>query len=83
MPLFNLGDFQPDSDSYADLTRQTIESMMTARVDEQITALLQDVFGKTLEEQKVVLSRTERERLLHKVTKTILTDMLVGLDPPK
>ena len=81
--MFNLGDYQPDSDSYIDLTKRILQAMTDAKVDERIMAAIQDVFGNALEEQKAVLSRTERERLLHKTTKAILTDMLVGLDPPK
>ncbi len=81
--MFNLGGFQPDSDSHAELTRQIIQGMKAAKVDEQIMTILRDAFGKTLEEQNVVLSRPERERLMYKVISVLLTDLLVGIDRPR
>ena len=57
--------------------------MQQAKVDNQILEIMQRVFEKELDQQKVVLSRPERVRLFRQVTKAVLTDLLAKLDGEK
>ena len=69
--------------SYVDLLKRITQRVQQAKVDNQILEILQRVFEKELDQQKVVLSRPERVRLFHQVTKAVLTDLLAKLDGEK
>jgi hypothetical protein len=73
----------PDFGSYIDLKKRLIQRMKAAKVDDQIFEAVQKLFENTLNSEKIVLSRPERERLLRQIVKSVLTDMLTKLDGDK
>jgi len=72
-----------DYGSYMDLRKRVIQRMHTARVDDQIFETVQGMFEKTMNLERLVLSRPERDRLLKEVMKSLLTDMLTKLEGAK
>jgi hypothetical protein len=81
--MFDPRGFQPDSGSYIDLTRRITQGMKAAGVEAQIKATLRETLEGTLKAQQVILSRPERARLLNKISKGILADLLSSLDQPR
>lgn len=72
----------PDFGSYMDLRKRLVTRMQATAAD-QIFEALQKLFEKTLAAENIVLSRPERDRLLHQIMKSILTDMLAKLEGAK
>jgi hypothetical protein len=48
-----------------------------------IFVAIQNLFEKALNEENIVLSRLEKNRMLREVLKSVLTDMLKKLDNDK
>jgi len=72
-----------DYGPYMDLRKRVLQSMHIARVDDQIFETVHGMFEKTMNMERLVLSRPERDRLLKEVMKSLLTDMLAKLEGAK
>ena len=70
----------PDS---FDPKKRVIQSMQSAKVNDQIFETAQKLFEKALASENIVLSRPEKDRLLSEILKSVLTDMLKKLDNNK
>jgi len=57
--------------------------MQSAKVDDQIFDTCAKAFENALNSENVVLSRSEKHRLLHQIMKTVLTEMLTKLEGAK
>ena len=68
------------SRSYEEFLARLRKSLRDQNISEDILALLKNGFEKTLHEQNVVLSRKERVRAFHTVSKEILTQLLKKFD---
>jgi hypothetical protein len=81
--MFNPPNSYPNSGSYVDLLKRITQRVQQKKVDDQMLAIMQQVFENELDKENIVLSRPERVRLFRQVTKAILTDMLGKLDDIK
>jgi hypothetical protein len=76
--------FEPQQDpnlySYVNLQKRVLKNMQAARVTDQIFSAMQKAFEDALKQETVVLSSTEKQRMLAQVMKQVLTDMLSKLD---
>ena len=70
----------PQPSAYFDLKKRLTQSLQSANVDDRIRETVQKLFDQTLISEGVVLARVEKERLLRGIMKSILTDMVAGLD---
>ena len=68
------------SGSYEEFLARLRQSLRDQNVREDILGLLKKGFEKNLNEQNVVLSRKERVRAYHTVSKEILTELLNQFD---
>jgi anti-sigma factor ChrR (cupin superfamily) len=65
--------------SYGNLLKEITQRVKQEKAEDQILALLQQAVEKELSRQSVVLSKPERIRLFHQVTKTILNNVLENI----
>lgn len=75
--MFNLNS---SDDSYFNLLKRTTQRVQQSKVEEQIAEIIQQAVEKDLSQQKIVLSRPERVRLVNWVTKAILNDVLAKMN---
>ena len=68
------------SNSYEEFLVRLRKSLQDQNISEDISSLLKNGFEKALNEQNVVLSRQERVRAYHTVSKEILTQLLNQFD---
>ena len=68
------------SGSYDEFLARLRKSLQAQNISEEIMNLLKNGFEKTLNEQNVVLSRKERVRAYHTVSKEILTEVMKQFD---
>ena len=68
------------SSSYEEFLARLRKNLRDQNVSENILSLLKNAFEKALNEQNVVLSRQERVRAYHTVSKEILTQLLNQFD---
>jgi len=68
------------SSSYEEFLARLRKSLRNQNVSENILSLLETGFEKALSEQNIVLSRPERVRAYHTVSKEILTEVLKQFD---
>ena len=68
------------SGSYDEFLARLRKSLQAQNISEEIMNLLKNGFEKTLNEQNVVLSRKDRVRAYHTVSKEILTELLKQFD---
>jgi len=68
------------SSSYEEFLARLRKSLQNQNISENILFLLESAFEKALNEQNVVLSRQERVRAYHTVSKEILTELLKQFD---
>jgi uncharacterized protein YjcR len=68
------------SSSYEEFLARLRKSLQNQNISENILSLLESAFEKALNEQNVVLSRQERVRAYHTVSKEILTELLKQFD---
>jgi hypothetical protein len=68
------------SSSYEEFLARLRKSLRDQNISEDILALLKNGFEKALNEQNVILSRPERVRVYHTVSKEILTQLLNQFD---
>ena len=66
--------------TYFDLKKRIIKNVQTAKANDRVFEAVQKLFEKSLNEENIVLSRLEKNRLLREVLKSVLTDMLKKLD---
>jgi hypothetical protein len=71
------------SGSYFDLKKRITQRMQSANINDEIFKVAAKMFEQTLDSENVVLARSEKERLLHQILKSVLTDMLTKLDGNK
>jgi hypothetical protein len=65
--------------SYRNL-KERMYKKVSANVNEQIREIMVKAYEKALNEENVVLSRPERNRLLSKIVKMVMEDVLGNLD---
>ncbi len=70
----------PFSPGPFDLKKRIILNMQSAQVNDQIFDATQKLFEKALDKENIILARSEKQRLLRDVMKSVLTDMLKKLD---
>lgn len=63
-----------------DIKARIIQNMQSAQVNDQIFDATQKLFEKALDKENIILAHSEKQRLLRKVMKSVLTDMLKKLD---
>jgi len=68
------------SSSYEEFLARLRKSLQNQNISENILSLLKSAFEKALNERNVVLSRQERVRAYHTVSKEILTELLKQFD---
>jgi len=68
------------SSSYEEFLARLRKSLRDQNISEDILTLLKNGFEKALNEQNVILSRPERVRVYHTVSKEILTQLLNQFD---
>jgi hypothetical protein len=68
------------SGSYEEFLAKLRKSLQDQNVSENILSLLKNGFEKALNEQNVVLSRPERVRAYHTVSKEILAELMEQFD---
>jgi len=74
--------FNPNSSegSYFELLKGITQRVKQEKAEDQILGLLQQAVEKELNQQHIVLSKPERVRLFHQVTKAILNDVLAKVN---
>ena len=65
---------------YVDLRKTVVRQMKKAQIQHQILGILDTTLNRVLAEENLILSRTERKRLLAQVTQDILNDILHKLE---
>jgi len=68
------------SSSYEEFLERLRKSLRNQNISENLLSTLQNGFEKALSEQNVVLSRQERVRAYHTVSKEILTEVSKQFD---
>jgi len=68
------------SGSYEEFLARLRKSLQNQNIDEEISSLLKNGFEKALGEQDIVLSRQERVRAYHTVSKEILAEVSKQFD---
>ena len=68
------------SSSYEEFLAKLRRSLRDQGISESILSLLKNGFEKALSEQNIVLSRQERVRAYHTVSKEILADLMKQFD---
>ena len=66
-----------------DIKKRIIQSMQSAKVNDQIFDTAQKLFERALDSENIELARSEKHRLLREILKSVLTDMLTKLDNDK
>ncbi len=76
--------FGPQQDpglySYVNLQQRMLKNVKAAHVNDQIFRAVQKAFDDSLRTENIVLSSTEKQRMLAQIMKQVLTDMLSKLD---
>ena len=75
--------WQDLNDFYIQLRARMRQAVQDAGVEDQIFTLVQGAFEQTLRAESIVLSQSERKRLLRDVLKDVLTDMLTEIGGPQ
>ncbi len=74
---------RPIPPSSFDIKKRIIQNMQSAQVNDQIFDATQKLFENALNKENILLARSEKQRLLRDVMKSVLTDMLTKLDHDK
>ena len=75
--------WQDLNDFYIQLRARMRQAVQDAGVEDQIFTLVQGAFEQTLRAESIVLSQSERKRLLRDVLKDVLTGMLAEIEGPQ
>ena len=73
----------PPSGSFFDLKKRIKQGMQSAKIEDEIFKAAANIFEQALDSENVVLARSEKQRLLQQILKSVLTDMLTKLDGAK
>ena len=65
---------------YDDFQKRIVRRLKSEKIQHQILEKLATTFDAVLADENIIVSRTERKRLLTQVTRDILEDMLKKLD---
>ena len=65
---------------YVDLQKQIVRRLKSEKIQRQIFEKLETTFDAVLADENIIVSRVERKRLLTRVTRDVLEDMLKKLD---
>jgi hypothetical protein len=65
---------------YVDLQKQIVRRLKSEKIPHQIFEKLETSFDAVLADENMIMSRVERKRLLTRVTRDVLEDMLKKLD---
>ena len=65
---------------YDDFQKRIVRRLKSEKIQHQILEKLATTFDAVLADENIIVSRTERKRLLTHVTRDILEDMLKKLD---
>ena len=71
---------QPESNSYHNLKARMFQNIQETGIDNQIFLIVQKAYEEALEQEAIILSRPERNRLFSQVLKLVLEDMSKKLD---
>ena len=63
-----------------DLRGHILQRLRSANINDQVFVVVRMAYQKALEDDNIILSRSERERLLAEVLKSILVEMNKKLD---
>ena len=66
--------------SYMNLKKRMIQHVESARVDDKIFQVVQKAYEDALNQENVVLSRPERQRMFAQILKHVLDEMVKKLD---
>ena len=74
--------FNPSQDPgpYFDLKKRMLEKVQSAKVNDQIFEVVQQAYEHAIRSENIVLSRSEKQRLLFQILKSVLEDMVKKLD---
>jgi hypothetical protein len=59
------------------------KALQAVKLDDQIIEMIKQAFENELQQQKMVLSRPEKKRLLGQVSKALLAGVLTKMEPEK
>jgi hypothetical protein len=65
---------------YVDFQKQIVRRLKSEKIQHQIFEKLETSFDAVLADENIIVSRIERKRLLARVTRDVLEDMLKKLD---
>jgi hypothetical protein len=65
---------------YVDVQKQIVRRLTSEKIQHQIFEKLETSFDAVLADENIIVSRVERKRLLTRVTRDVLEDMLKKLD---
>jgi hypothetical protein len=65
---------------YVDLQKQIVRRLTSEKIQHQLFEKLEMLFDSVLADENMIMSRVERQRLLARVTRDVLEDMLKQLD---
>jgi hypothetical protein len=65
---------------YVDFQKQIVQRLTSEKIPHQLFEKLETSFDAVLADENMIVSRVERQRLLTRVTRDILEDMLKQLD---
>jgi hypothetical protein len=65
---------------YVDFQKRIVQRLTAEKIQHQLLERLATVFDAILADENMIVSRVERERLLTRVTRDVLEDMLKQLD---
>ena len=78
--MFNSFGAYPNPNSYEAVLKRMTERLQQNGVDEKILTLLKKAIELELEENTIILSRPDRNRLFREVSKTLMNNVLSKLD---
>ena len=65
---------------YVDLQKQIVRRLKSEKIQPQLFEKLETSFDAVLADENIIMNRVERKRLLTRVTRDVLEDMLKKLD---
>jgi hypothetical protein len=65
---------------YVDLQKKIAQRLKSEKIQHQLLEKLETLFDAVLADENIIVSRVERKRLLSRVTRDVLEDMLEQLD---
>ena len=66
--------------SYVNLQKRMLQRVQSLKIDDQIFEVVKRAYEVALNEERILLSRPERKRLLSQLLKLVLDDMMKKLD---